>query len=302
MDMSIQNFDQMSWEDLMAFEAERSKPLVLSDEQVKLFNFRTILYQIEQNKYRLPLLPEAGSAADLIKDILAQMHAEGYLELGSDAYRMTNKGREELQNMAEQYHSMVEHYEIFAAVDLDNSCFLEADDDRHQKVMIDGQEYDRFIDLRVAVMRFKGTNPFDMIFLTLLRENRIATQPNWEFDMALGKELYKEIEEIVNSAYSLQDLTNLHKQNDNGDIPGSDILKDVIRAGNDINRERKAQAEQTPSAPARRNGHSESHYVTETVEVYEPFYTYEYVPYDYYDYYTDPFYVEPCWRHHHYYD
>lgn len=298
------SFDDLSWDELMELEAKQSEPLSLSDEDVRHFNHLTVLYKMDQHAYQIPVLGSENS--EFLNDVIQEMMAEGLLEMDSRNYRVSQKGRQTLETMAQQYHSLVEHYDVFAHVDLDHSRFLEPGDDPNAQVLIDGQHYPQFIDLRVAVMRFKGISPFDMVFLNLLREGRIAKAEGWEFDMALGKALYAELEEIVNSAYTVKDLTALGKTNDNGEIPGSDILKDVIVAGNQLNQQRK---QQTQSRNNGSNGHKSGAGNALQIEVSRPqqhvvheplFVEYHYEPYGYYDYYYDPFYVEPVWRHHHY--
>lgn len=296
------SFDDLSWDELMELEAKQSEPLALSEADTQRFHFRTILYKMDQLDYRIPLIPEdPNSGSSFLSDILAEMSAEGLLEVGQKEYVFTQKGRKELETMAEQYHSLVQHYDVFSHVDIDNGCFLEKEDNPEEEVEIDGERYPRFIDLRVAVMRFKGISPFDMVFLNLLREGRIGATDNWEFDMALGKALYQEVEEIVNTAYTVKDLTDLGKTNDNGEIPGSDILKDVILAGNKLNQERQMAARSQKNFDAPETDRKiQVEIIQETrPEVYyhEPmFVDYYYDPYDYYDYYYDPFYVEPVWR------
>lgn len=300
MSQNPNTFDQLDWDQLMELEAKQSSPVQLSEEDVRRFNLRTILYKVDQQGYALPLMPDSQSGASFLSEQLQNMLADGYLELGEKNYLLTDKAKTELEAMAQQYHSLVEHYDIFAHVDLDNSCFLEPGDDPDEEVMIQGQPYPRFIDLRVAVMRFKGINPFDMVFLNLLREGRIGAGSNWEFDMALGKELYAELEEIVNTAYTASDLTQLKKTNDNGEIPGLDMLRDIITAGNQINQERRlaAQAEKNYDMPEQREVAHETTYQVEVVEQRPLFGAYVYDPYPYYDYYVDPFYVEPVWGYH----
>lgn len=287
------SFDELSWDELMAFEKEKSQPLSLSDDDVKRFNYRTILYKMDQENYAVPLIADANSGVSFISDLLTEMAADEYLTIGGSAYEIAPKGRQELETMADQYHSLVEHYDVFAGVDLDSSCFIEADEDPGEQVEIEGELYDRFVDLRVAVMRFKDISPFDMVFLNLLREGRIGAKDNWEFDMALGKELYQEIEDIVNSAYNLEDLTGLGKENDNGEIPGSDILKDVIVAGNAVNQERKQAAREAEAA-------AQAEAEAEQEQEQQLFQDHEYETVTYYEHYQDPFYVEPCWQRNHY--
>jgi len=297
---SVKTFDQLSWEELMEFEAKLSEPQGLSDEDIRRFNYRTILYKMDQQGYTIPLIaqdPNAGQS--FLSDILTEMSGEDYLVIGKERYEISKKGRAELETMAEQYHSLVQHFDIFAHVDIDNSGFLEPGDNPKEQIHIDGQSFDRFIDLRVAVMRFKGISPFDMVFLNLLREGRIGANDNWEFDLALGKELYSEVEQIVNSAYTVKDLTALEKTNANGAIPGSDILKDVIVAGNQINQERKLAQQatprhDTPEYAQRSNSIEVTHYRQPEI-----FVDYHYEPGGYYVDYVDPFYVEPCWRYYH---
>lgn len=297
--MSQTSFDEMSWDQLMEVETKQSTPLVLSDDDMRRFNIRTVLYKVDQQGYQLPLIPEAGSGVSFINDLLQDMMADEYLDLGSDGYILTAKAKADLEAMAQQYHSLVQHYDIFAHVDIDNSCFLEPGDDPNEEILIEGQPYPRFIDLRVAIMRFKGISPFDMVFLNLLREGRIGAGSNWEFDMALGRELYKEVEEIVTTAYTVSDLTQLKKTNDNGEIPGIDLLRDVIVAGNQINQERQlaGKAMKRYDMPEQRDYEErvENTYQVEVIEERPLFRSYTYDPYPYFDYYVDPFYVEPVW-------
>lgn len=298
---SAKSFDQLTWDELMEFEEKLSAPLSLSDEDIKRFNIRTILYKMDQEGYIIPLVPsDPNSGQSFLTPILNQMVAEDYLRIGKDRYEISKKGRAELELMAEQYHSLVEHFDIFAHVDLDNSCFLEPGDDPQEKINIDGQLYDRWIDLRVAVMRFKGISPFDMVFLNLLREGRIGAKDNWEFDMALGRALYQEVEDIVNSAYTVKDLTALGKTNEYGPIPGADILRDVIVQGNQLNQERKLSQKARPGHDSPELAPSSTHQIQVTHYHNTPqhFVDYAYDPYGYYVEYRDPFYVEPCWRYH----
>lgn len=298
---SPKSFDQLSWEELMVFEEKLSAPLSLSDEEVKRFNVRTILYKMDQLGYVIPLIPsDPNSGQSFLSPFLNEMAGEDYLLIGKERYEISKKGRTELETMAEQYHSLVEHFDIFAHVDLDNSCFLEPGDNPKEQINIDGEFYDRWVDLRVAVMRFKGISPFDMVFLNLLREGRIGAGDNWEFDMALGKELYREIEEIVNSAYTVKDLTALGKTNENGRIPGSDILRDVILQGNQLNQERKLSQQARPGHDSPELAQSTGKQIQVThYRQPELFVDYHYEPRVYYVEYADPFYVEPCWRQYH---
>ncbi|MGV3523744.1 MAG: hypothetical protein ACO1RX_05935 [Candidatus Sericytochromatia bacterium] len=299
------SFDTLNWDELMDFEAKQSTPLSLEDEDIQRFNLRTLLYKADQQGYRLLLMPpDPGSGLGFLTPLLQDMTTQGYLEITANDYAITPKGRAELEAMAEQYHSLVRHYDIFAHVDLDSSSFLEPGDDPKEQILLAGEYYPRFLDLRVAVMRFKGVSPFDMVFLNLLREGRIGQSENWEFDLALGRELYKEVEEIVNTAYTVSDLTALKKTNDNGEIPGSDILRDVIVAGNQINQEREL-AKQTQ--PRYETPQQVSHVVhpgheidVEIIEQRPLFNDYHYNSHAYYEHYRDPFYVEPAWKRHRY--
>lgn len=289
------SFDELDWDQLMEYEEKQSQPLYLTDEDVQRFHLRTLLYKLAQG-YEWPIITDSTHPASFLQDILPALLAEDYVFAGSTFYELTPHGHEEHQRMAEQYHSLVSHYDIFTHVDIDAGRFLEPGDDPTAQIDIDGEAYPRFIDLRVAVMRFKGIDPFDMVFLNLLREQRIAASDNWEFDMALGKSLYGELENIINTAYTVKDLTDLEKTNDHGEIPGSDILKDVIVAGNQLNQSR-AMAER---AVPRHDEPARPQITVQVVEKAPLFVEYEYEPYAYYDDYYDPFYVEPAWRYHRY--
>ncbi len=298
-----ESFDDLNWDQLMELEAKQSEPLALESEDTLRFKQQIVLYKMDQQSYLLPVVPEDPNAGvSFLADLIQEMVSGGLLDLDSREYRISPQGKQELEQMAERYHSLVEHYDIFGHVDLDASCFLEPGDDANQQIMIDGEAYPRFVDLRVAVMRFKGVSPLDMVFLNLLREGRIAKGNNWEFDMALGDEVFKEVQEIVNSAYTVKDLTDLGKSNEHGEIPGSDILKDVIIAGNQINQDRHLAREHTPGNDQPASDTAIQVEVTHThIQQQEPlFVDYGYEPYGYYESYYDPFYVEPAWTQHRY--
>lgn len=298
-----ESFSDLNWDQLMVVEAKQSEPLALDSEDTHRFKQQILLYKMDQQGYHLPVVPEdPNSGVSFLGDLIQQMVSDGMLELDSREYRISRQGKQELEQMAERYHSLVEHYDIFGHVDLDASCFLEPGDDVNEQIMIDGQPYPRFIDLRVAVMRFKGISPFDMVFLNLLREGRIAKGDNWEFDIALGDEVFKEVQEIVNTAYTVKDLTELGKTNEHGEIPGSDILKDVIVAGNQTNQDRRLAQEHTPGNDQPASDTAIKVAVTHTTfQQQEPlFVEYNYEPYGYYESYYDPFYVEPVWTHRRY--
>ena len=123
------NFDDLDWDQLMALEAKQSEPLQLSDEDVKRFNQRTVLYKMEQG-YQIPILADSNHGSSFLKDVVDALLADGYLTVGSSFYELSPQGQTALEEMAEQYHSLVNHYDIFAHVDIDNGCFL--DGTRHE--------------------------------------------------------------------------------------------------------------------------------------------------------------------------
>src|SRR4051812_38340761 len=107
--MSQTSFDTMSWDELMELEARQSAPPHLSDDDIRRFNIRTILYKVDQQGYQLPLMPDASSGGDFLNDLLQDMLADDYLAIGNNGYTLTDKAKSELETMAQQYHSLVQH-------------------------------------------------------------------------------------------------------------------------------------------------------------------------------------------------
>lgn len=221
---------------------------------------------------------------------LDHMVNKGVLEIQDNRYIPTDKGREELVTLYAKYDEYLKVFDIFCAVDLEagefafSSIYDEKFDDQAWENFL---AEERFSDIRVAVCDFKGINPIEIVFLSFLNENRFdCTQPNWQFNLT-SQSIWTEIEDICNSAISVDYLKE------------DGVLEDVITQGSKIALELIKTAEDILAAEDEEEEIIEEEITTttttETVEEYVDIVEEPYYPYDYYYGYYDPFYVSPIW-------
>jgi len=148
-----------------------------------------------------------------------------------DRYRMTPLGRRAYQRLLHQQQSYLAHFDIYAAVDLGEGRFGEP-----------GQDYmddPRWSDLRVAVAECKAVDPYRMVFLSMLAGGEFFEGSGWQFDLALGSSFFQELQSIVHSQISLEELG--YQDEDAVVVSGAEVLEDVIRQGAAINQQRLAE-------------------------------------------------------------
>ncbi len=211
------------------------------------------------------------------------MKEKGVLTIKDDKYIPTDKGREELVALYSKYYEFLKLYDIYCAVDLEKGefAFSSIDQDFKDEQWNNFLSEERFSDVRVAVADYKGINPIEIVFLSFLNENAFdCGVEDWQ-DNLTSDGIWKEIEEICNTAITKEYLET------NG------VLEDVIRQGTGIAMDLIRKAEESNNEPEEIED-----MVTETTEeveeyvdvVEEPIY-----PYGYWDPYYDPFYISPIW-------
>jgi hypothetical protein len=216
---------------------------------------------------------------------LRHMLSRGVLEIKDNCYIPTEMGRGELLNLYNKYHEYLKLFDIYCAVDLEDGEFAFS---KILDPLLTDLEWEThinnpsFSDIRVAVADFKGINPIEMVFLSYLNENKFDCVDNdWQFNLT-SENIWLEIEEICNSAISVDYLS------ENG------VLEDVIKQGTEIAIKLIKDSEgiiNTNGDEANTNNDDvDNEEITYVEIVEEPIYDYYY-----YEPYYDPFYISPIW-------
>lgn len=203
-------------------------PPELDEERQRAFAGLILLDRVvtQQNAYHAALLEGDD---ELLDTMFKYLMGEGLVEIGEDDYyQPTEKGREAYQNLLHQQQSYLVHFDIFARVDLAEGGFADLDQDF--------LEDDRWSDLRVAVAGYKGMDPFRVVFLAMLAEGQFFENPDWKFDMALGSSFFAELQEIVASQITIEELGYVAE--DGARVAGEVVIEDVILQGSAVNKER----------------------------------------------------------------
>ena len=235
----------------------------LSETQKRQFSGMVLLDRVCTNPraFHAALLEQEDD--HLLDDTFKYLLSEGVVDIGDDDFYIpTAAGRRAYQAMVHRQQSYLIHFDVFARVDLAAGVF--ANQER------DYLEDERWDDLRVAVAEYKGIDPYRMVFLALLAEERFFAHEDWKFDLALGSSFFREMEDIVATQIAVQDLGYVAE--DGARVPGETVIEDVILQGAAINadsmeRERNRQQtipeefdpeEDAPQGPVGGNGTGES--------------------------------------------
>lgn len=210
------------------------------------------------------------------------LNEKGLVTIKDGEYIPTDKGRAELETFYAKYYEYLKMFDIYCAVDLEKGEFAFShinDDWKNDDEWFNFLAEERFSDVRVAVAEFKGLNPTEIVFMSFLNENVFdCTVDGWQ-NRLTSDDIWKEIEEICNTAVSKEYLET------------DGVLEDVIKQGTVIAMQLIKDAEDSL------NNEEETTTVTETTEVEEyvdvvemPVYGYSY-----WEPYYDPFYISPIW-------
>ncbi len=249
------------------------------------FNFISLVLLNEIINFQHYFDVEPKGEDIFIDQYLKHMESKGVLEVKKGQYIPTEKGREELVNLYAKYYEYLKIFDIFCAVDLEKGEFAfsrindDMDDDQWNAFL--AQE--RFSDVRVAVADFKGLNPIEIVFMSFLNENRFdCSLEKWQYNLT-GEAVWKEIEEICNTAVSAEYLKT------------DGVLEDVIKQGTEIAMDLIKQAEESLNTPEESEEIVTTTTTTEEVDEYVDIVEMPYYPYSYWDPYYDPYYISPLW-------
>jgi hypothetical protein len=178
------------------------------NEQVR-FQYAGIyaMYVMSRESYRFthPLTLDDR----LMEPILKWLEEQDYISLKGHAYGLTQKGSDVLHLFLDRYHLFLRDYDVFCGVDLKNHSFAfsqykDCKTDRDWSALL-AQE--RWEDIRLAVAEYKGLDPVEMVFMSLIHEGRFGRNEEgaWDEDLLLG-EIWDEIESICNSAPRMASL------------------------------------------------------------------------------------------------
>lgn len=203
-------------------------PLELDENRRQSFAGLILMDRVisQDNAYHAALLEGED---ELLDGVFKYLLGEDLVEIGAeDYYEATEKGKQAYQNMMHQQQSYLVHFDIFGRVDLADGSFADLDEDF--------LEDSRWNDLRVAVALYKGIDPYRMVFLAMLAEGQFFENPDWKFDLALGSSFFAELEEIVGSQTTMDDLAYVAE--DGAAVSGASVIEDVILQGSGVNKQR----------------------------------------------------------------
>jgi len=209
----------------------------LSEDTCRQFAAMVLLDRIitDPKAYHAALLDGDDS---LLEPIFDTMLRKDLITVGEDDYyHPTGTGEQAYRKLLHQQQSYLVNFDLFGAVDLAEGTFADAETDTLEAL--------NWSDLRVAVAEFKSIDPYRLVFLSMLADGSFLDNPDWKFDIALGSSFFKEMEEIVRTQISVDELG--YEDEDGSWIPGDAVLEDVILQGAKINkaridRERQRQA------------------------------------------------------------
>ncbi len=218
---------------------ELKKGFFHSEEQEGELNFqkkelgqaRDALTQIvkemdENEKFRINIaLVEKDQ--EKLEPILKFMEERSILTVGVDNYyKISKKGLELYSQLVDQLESYLMYFDVFAHVDLENGIFGDPNND-----LLEGNQW---TDLRVAIAEFKGMDPFRVVFLAMMSDEKFFENPDWKFELGLGT-LFDELEQIVKDQVSVNDLSY---EDDIGIVNGEDVIRDILKQGESLAKER----------------------------------------------------------------
>jgi hypothetical protein len=216
------------------------------------------------------------------------MESNGLLEIRNEKYIPTQKGREYLKSFFAKYFEFLKMFDVFSMVDLGTGDFAFAkyydfDTDEEWNKF---KNQERFSDIRVAVAEFKKLNPTEIVFMSFLDEGKFETMedgkdiPKWQIAIT-DEKIWKEIEDICNTAISLEYLRDEQEVIEDVVKKGSELMVQLFKKEQDLDKQREEEEQEETTTVT----------TEEYVEIVEP----PYFTYDYFDPYYDIYYVSPIW-------
>ncbi|MBN1969131.1 MAG: hypothetical protein JXR48_08015 [Candidatus Delongbacteria bacterium] len=261
----------------------------VSDERRKKFASLYMLNYMINTPKAIPVLLE-GNDQDL-EAILEFMMVKNLVEIKDQKYVPTEKGRDQLVRFMKRYQDYLKNFDVFCAVDLNEGEFAfqyidEYDDD--YDAWAEFLEEERWEDLRIAVAEYKKIDPVEIVFMSFINEGYYGkTDEGWQFDLLLGS-IWDEITEVCETSLHVDDLG---WEDDDGEVTGEEVMKDILAQGADLNNKIREEAEKIDEAVGVErfaDDDPDSKRYVEEVEI-EP------VRVEIYESYYSPGYVNPIW-------
>lgn len=216
----------------------------------------------------------------LLEPLFIEMVSKGYCAINVDQFQVTQQGINVFNTFMKRYQEFLKLFDVYAFVDLEAGEFAFAKyfDFNSDSEWDAYKMNERFDDVRIAVCVHKKMDPFEIVFMSFINENRFdTTATGWQMDL-LSDAVWIEIDEIVRSAIQPSDL---------GD---ETVITDIIELGSRLVVDlMKQEVEYRKNELVTHEGNEE---VTTVIEE-------EIVEYEtdivYYESYYDPFYVSPIW-------
>jgi hypothetical protein len=320
--------------------AQKQPRYSLTPEQQMTYAGVLVLEQMVNHGVRYPLVLEIDHAS--LGPIFDHLLNGGYVQISGKDYTPTAKGADVVKGFKQRENEYLAVFDLYCAVDLKAGEFAFAryfDDDQDGWIEYMGKERwveivqqarsglggatpewgdiqpivwqaflneDRWDDMRVAVAEFKGMNPIDIVFMSLLSAGRFdSSSPDWAETLSTG-DTWKEMLDVCN--------TNVHADEvgfDETDESGKtvtysseDVMKEIINQGSTLMFDllkKQTEADQSQSQALAAQAQDESmaagDTVTETTTttIVEETPSYYVNTVAYYDPWWDPFYFSPIW-------
>ena len=225
----------------------------------------------------------------ILEPLFIELYANKYVSIENGAYHVTKDGEDIYNNFMDKYREYLKVYDIFCKVDIGTGVFaFEKFYEYEDEVWDLYKNQERFVDVRVAVANFKTLDPFEIVFMSFINEDRFdLTKEGWQFDL-YADTLWAEIENIVNTAITIEQLE------------GPEVVENIVRRGVEVMFElTKKEMELKKARLLELQNSMQTTGDSEEVEeeITEITTTINYCEEDlvYYDSYWDPWYYSPFW-------
>lgn len=222
----------------------------------------------------------------MLEPLFIDLLSKNYLAISGDRYVVTNTGKAVYDTFMGRYKEYLKIYDIYSFVDTAAGefafeRFYDFSSDEEWDVY---KSNERFFDVRIAVATFKKINPYEIVFMSFINENRFdTTQTGWQFDL-LADNIWAEINDIVSTAIKMEDLGEVVLEN--MIKRGTEVMMSLIQKEIEINKQKLEEARQMQAS-----GEVDEEYIVETTTIIEEYED----DYEYYDVYYDPWYCSPIW-------
>jgi len=219
----------------------------------------------------------------ILEPLFIELLAHNYVSIVGNSFNVTDAGVAVYDTFMKRYPEYLRVFDIYGYVDtavgeFAFEKFFDFNTDAEWDVY---KAQQRFFDVRIAVANFKKMNPYEIVFMSFINENRFDTsRVGWQKDL-MSDNVWIEIDNIVMTAIKIEDL-------------GEDVMENMINRGTEVmmkilEKEIEVNKAHLLSITSNTNVIEEEVIeITTVIEEYED-------DYDYYDPYWDPWYCSPIW-------